>query len=82
MPNEAQFEGITTMRTDFQPVRLSRTEDFSPKVKYEATADQRDFMSQTHMSHNPKSLVPCQVIQKQAIPKEADPNGHIYFLEG
>lgn len=72
-----KFEGISTHDSDYKGYgNTPRREDFKPRAKYEAKADDRDFMTVMKKDHNLKPLSKCPaeiMMESPTIVKE----GHV-----
>lgn len=79
---DTHFDGQSTQRTDFGPKALSTRVDFAPHNVYKQENDTRDFLTQTHLAHNRKPLVLCEVIRRNQTTGRnvaVDKDGHTYW---
>jgi hypothetical protein len=80
LPNAAKFEAQSTNKTDYaRPENFVKTQDFSPRHKYIAIPDSRDFTTENRGRLDSKILPVCPAshwIQKE---RTIHPDGHIYL---
>jgi len=79
---DSHFEGQSTQRSDYSTKPLSTRVDFAPRNIYNPEPDARDFMTQTHLAHNQKPLVVCEVVRRNQVQDKhvsVGKDGHQYW---